>query len=182
MAHHSRRIVGSWAIFVLTSLPADALVQAQAARVSGTIAVGTTKVAPQAVSAISYKAPNGQLTSVLVSDKAADRKEFLELTRVGPGEPLVSAIFEGAWKSLHFDKALSGFSFTVNSERRLLSNEFLVGGQDTVFSIPDDDLVLELTALGARATGRIRTKEAVLDLASQKVSLDVTFDVPVETR
>ena len=50
----------------------------------------------------------GSLVSVLVSDKTADHKEFLDRTRVGPGEPLVPGIYEGAWKSLFMEQALSG--------------------------------------------------------------------------
>ena len=160
------------------SLSSAALVHAQAAKVTGTIVVDATKITPEAVSAVGYKAPNGQLISVLISDKAADRKAFLEATKVGPGEALVSGIFEGAWKSLHMEKALSGFVFTINSDRRLMTNEFLVGG-DNAFSIFDEDLVMELTSTTPRLAGRIRTKEPTLDVGTHKIQLDVTFDVPV---
>ncbi len=56
----------------------------QTDKVTGTIVVGTTKVTPKVVTAVGYKAPNGQMISVLVSDKPADRKAFLEMTKVGP--------------------------------------------------------------------------------------------------
>ena len=151
----------------------------QTDKVTGTIVVGTTKVTPKVVTAVGYKAPNGQMISVLVSDKPADRKAFLEMTKVGPSEPLVSGIIEGAWKSLHADKKLSGFVFTINADRKLMSNDFLVGGADNMFSIPGDDLVLELTSTAPRLAGRIRTTEPTLSLGSQKVGLDVTFDVLV---
>jgi hypothetical protein len=178
MPHRSLRRHCSSGFLVLLAVLSGPLVYAQTAKVSGTIVVNATTIAPTAVSAVAYKAPNGQLISVLVSDKAADRKEFLERTKVGPGEPLVSGIFEGAWKSLHLEKALSGFVFTITSDRRIVSNEFLVGGDDA-FSISPDDLVLELTSTAPRLTGRIRTKEPTVDLGSQKVGLDLTFDVPV---
>jgi len=152
---------------------------AQAGKVTGTIAVGTSKVAPQSISAVGYKAPNGQLISVLVSDKAADRKEFLERTTVGSAEPLVAGIFEGAWKGLHREKALSGFVFTINSDKRIWSNEFLVGGADNMFSVDPDDLVLEVTSTTPRLTGRIRTKTPMMAAGSTKYGLDVTFDVVV---
>ena len=151
----------------------------QTDKVTGSIVIDTAKVTPKAVTAVGYKAPNGQMISVLVSDKPADRKAFLEMTKVGPSEPLVSGIIEGAWKSLHADRKLSGFVFTINADRKLMSNEFLVGGQDGMFSIPDDDLVLDLTSTTPHVAGRIRTKEPMLSLGSQKVGLDVTFDVLV---
>jgi hypothetical protein len=157
----------------------SALVSPQTDKVTGTIVVGTTKVTPKVVTALGYKAPNGQLISVLISDKPADRKAFLDMTKVGPSEPMVSGIIEGAWKSLHADKKLSGFAFTINAERKLMSNDFLVGGQAGIFSIPDDDLVLELTSTTPRVAGRIRTKEPILSLGEQKVGLDVTFDALV---
>lgn len=162
---------------VLSTAP----VYAQPAKVSGTIIVNATKVTPKTGAAIGFKAPNGQLISVLISDKPADRKEFLERTKVGAGEPLVSGILEGAWKSLHMEKALSGFVFTISSDRRILSNEFLVGGGDNAFSIDTADLVLDLTSVAPRLAGRIRTKEATLDLGSLKAGLDLTFDLPVGT-
>ena len=169
-----------WSGLLITSIAlAAALVSAQASKVSGTITVDAKKIPAQAVSAVGYKAPNGQLISVLVSDKPANHKEFLELTRVGAGEPLVAATFEGAWKSMHFENALSGFVFTVTADRRLMTNEFLVGGNGNTFSIPNDDLVLELTSTTPRLTGRIRTTQPILEMAGQKMGLDVTFDVPV---
>jgi hypothetical protein len=167
------------AILFLSMVSTAALVSSQAATVSGTITVGSTKVVPKSASAVGYTAPNGRLVSVLVSDKPADRKEFLELTKVGANEPLVAGIIEGAWKSLHFDQKLSGFLFTIDADRKILSNEFLVGGKDDAFSIPADDLLLELTSTAPRLAGRIRTKEPILSLGSQQVGLDVTFDVAV---
>jgi hypothetical protein len=91
----------------------------------------------------------------------------------------VAGIIEGAWKSMHFDGKLSGFVFTIDANKKILSNEFLVGGKDDAFSISPDDLVLELTSTAPRLAGRVRTTESVLSLGSQKVGLDVTFDVLV---
>ena len=168
-----------WSGVMCVSGLSVALASSQAATVTGAISVGKVKVAPKFASAVGYTAPNGRLVSVLVSDKPADRKEFLQLTKVGANEPLVAGIFEGAWKSLFFERKLSGFVFSVNADRKILSNEFLVGGKDDAFSIADDDLVLEVTSTAPRFAGRIRTKEPILSLGTQKVGLDVTFDVPV---
>ena len=66
----------------------------QAASVKGTVTVGATKVTLANASAVSYKAPNGQLISVLLSDKPADAKAFAADTKTGPGEPLVAGLFE----------------------------------------------------------------------------------------
>ena len=164
---------------LVSAVLSAALGSSQAPTVTGTIVVGSTKVAPKSAVAVGYTAPNGRMISVLVSDKPADRKEFAELTKVGANEPLVAGIIEGAWKSMFFERKFSGFVFTVNADRKILSNEFLVGGKDDAFSIPDDDLVLELTSTSPRVAGRIRTKEPVLSLGTQKVGLDVTFDVAV---
>ena len=97
---------------------------------------------------------------------------------LGPGEPLVSGIIEGAWKGFHIEKQLSGFVFTINNDRRIMSNEFLIGGENA-FSVSDDELVLELTSTSPRVAGRIRTKAPTIELGENKISLDVTFDVPV---
>ena len=152
---------------------------AQPATVSGSIQVGATKVVPKAVTATSYKSTLGEMTTVLVSDKPGDTREFAELTKVGAGEPLVPAIFEGAWKNLHFKKALSGFVFTASADKKLVSNEVLVGGPDDIFSLAEDDLVVELKSVAPRVAGRVRTKEPVLSLGTLKVGIDITIDAPV---
>jgi hypothetical protein len=166
-------------LFVALFMSAAPLLHGQAAKVTGTVAVDKTKITPQSVSAVSYKAPNGALISVLFSDKPPDAKEFQQLTRVGPGEPLVAGLVEGAWKGFHIEKRLSGFSFTITSDRRIMSNEFLIGGRNNTFSVSDDELILELTSTAPRLAGRVRTKAAVLELGGHKTSLDVSFDVPV---
>ena len=102
---------------------------AQADTVQGTATVGTTKITLTSGMAVGYTAPNGQLISVLLSDKPADLKEFAADTKTGAGEPLVAGIFEGAWKSQHISKKLSGFTFSVAAKDNIISEEFLVGGR-----------------------------------------------------
>src|SRR5688500_11710777 len=108
-AHRHR----SCGLIVLSFMLIAPLLLAQGATVSGTIAVDATKIVPKVASAVTYTAPNGRLISVLLSDKPANPKEFAEMTKVGPTEPLVSGIIEGAWKSFHLEKQLSGFVFTI---------------------------------------------------------------------
>src|SRR5215207_9529077 len=85
-----------------------AVVAGQGSTAKGTATVGATKVAIANGVAVSYKATNGQLVTVLLSDRPADPKEFATDTKTGPGEPLMSGIFEGAWKSQHIGKKFSG--------------------------------------------------------------------------
>lgn len=175
-----RSLRRSWTSALLAvSIATGAYVYAQPAKVAGTIAVGDMKITAQAGSAVGYKGPGGQLISVLIADKAADPREFAERTAIGAGEVLVPGIFEGAWKGLHLEKALSGVVFTIDGERRMLSVEFLVGGDP--LSTSPDDFVLELTSVAPRLTGRLRTKTATLELGSYRLGLDVTFDVPVSS-
>jgi hypothetical protein len=47
-----------------------------------------------------------------------------------------------------------------------VTNSVLVGGQNSIFSLSSDDLILEVTSVSPRLTGRIRSKQAVLDLGS----------------
>jgi len=54
-----------------------------------------------------------------------------------------------------------------------------VGGKDEIFTLSPDDLVLEVKTRSPRFTGRIRSKQAVLDLGEYKVSLDATFSAVV---
>jgi hypothetical protein len=155
--------------------------EAQSGKVSGTLTVNGKKIPIQHITAVSYDTPSpGRLVSVLVSDKPADPKTFREYTRIGPGERLVAGMITGAWVTMHADdKAFSGFSFTIDAKRRIILNDVLVGSRDDNFSFSDDYLTVELTSLTPRVTGRVRTKEPVVDLGSQKVSMDLTFDAPV---
>ncbi len=146
---------------------------------TGTLTVDKTKVTLASASAVSYPGGTGRFVSVLLSDKAANPKTFAEYTRIGTGERYVPGTFEGAWAAMHMEKAFSGFSFSIDTQNRILTNQILVGGQDKMFSLSPDDLVLEVKTSSPRITGRIRSKEAVLDLGEHKVSLDATFDVVV---
>ena len=132
--------------------------------------------------AVAYKAPNGQLISVVLSDKPVDVKEFAGDTRTGPGEPLMAGLFEGAWKSQHIGKKLSGVTFTIGSNG-LMTNEFLVGGKNNTFSIGNDDYVLDVKSRSPRLIGTLKTKPPAVDIGGgRKAGLDATFDVAVAVR
>jgi hypothetical protein len=152
----------------------------QAPKAQGTVTVGRTKVTIASAMAVGYKAPNGQLISVLLSDKAADAEEFATDTRIGAGESHVAGIFEGAWKSQHFGKRLSGFVFTIGPKGTLMTEEFLVGGRNNTFGIGEDEYVLDLKSTSPRLVGSIRTKKPSVDVGGGRtVGLDATFDVAV---
>jgi hypothetical protein len=151
-------------------------------KVSGTLVVNGTTVPVQHITAITYDTPSpGRLISVLVSDKPADPKAFQEYTRIGPGEKVVAGIVTGAWVAMHAeDKALSGFSFTLDKENRVILDDVLVGkSREDNFGILEDYLVVDVTSRTPRLVGRIRTKDPMLELNTEKVGLDLTFDVPV---
>jgi hypothetical protein len=153
----------------------------QSGKVSGTLIVNGTKVAVQHITAVTYDTPSpGRLISVLVSDKPADPKAFQEYTRIGPGEKYVAGIVTGAWVAMHAeDKSFQGFSFTLDSQKRVILDDVLVGTREQNFSILDDYLIIEITATTPRLVGRIRTKEPMLALNTEKVGIDLAFDVPV---
>jgi hypothetical protein len=167
---------------VLAAVASTGVTLAQADKVQGTATVGSTKVVLTSGMAVSYTAPNGQLISVLLSDKPADRKEFATDTKTGPGEPLMSGLFEGAWKSQHIGGKLSGFSFTFNTGPKVIGEEFLVGGRNNTFSLGSDEYVIEVKSTSPRLVGRIRTKTPIVDAGSTKAGLDATFDLAVEPR
>ena len=172
---------GSWGMAVaIAAVALTGVVWAQAGTVQGTATVGTTKITLTSGMAVGYTAPNGQLISVLLSDKPADLKEFAADTKTGSGEPLVAGIFEGAWKSQHISKKLSGFAFSVAAKNNIISEEFLVGNNP--FSIGGDEYVLELTSTSPRLVGRIRTKTPIVDAGSTRAGLDATFDLAVAPR
>jgi len=172
------RVTGSG--LVLTGLLAVAT-SAQTGTVSGTLVVNGTKVPVRHVTAVTYDTPSpGRLISVLVSDKPVDPKTFQEYTRIGPGERYVAGIITGAWVAMHAeDKAFSGFSFTLDSQNRPILDDVLVGTREDNFSILDDYLIVEVTSRTPRLVGRIRTKEPMIELNTEKVGIDLTFDVPV---
>jgi hypothetical protein len=156
-------------------------VPAQGDKVQGTATVGTVTVTLANGIAVAYKAPNGQLISVVLSDRPVDAKEFAQDTRTGPGEPLVSGLFEGAWKSQHIAKKLSGITFTI-SPNGLMGEEFLIGGRNNTFSLGSDEYALDLKSRSPRLVGTLKTK-ATVDLGSgRKVGLDSTFDLAVAAR
>jgi hypothetical protein len=158
------------------------VIGAQADTVQGTVTVGAAKIALASGAAVGYTAPNGRLISVLLSDKPADRQAFATDTKTNAGEPLVAGLFEGAWKSQHFGKKLSGFTFTVDAKSSIIGDEFLVGGRNNTFSLSGSEYVLEVKTTSPRLVGRIRTKTPIVDAGSTKAGLDATFDLAVEAR
>ena len=155
---------------------------AQGNKVQGTVTVGATKVTLTSGMAVGYKAPNGQLVSVVLSDKPVDAKAFAADTKTGPGEPLMSGLFEGAWKSQHGEKKFSGFSFTIGAKGNLMSEEFLVGGQNNAFMIGNDEYVVDIKSTSPRLVGTIKTKTPMVDVGSNKAGLDATFDIALTAR
>ena len=154
---------------------------AQGDTVQGLATVGTTKIGLAHGMAVSYQAPNGPLISVVLSDKAVDAKAFAEDTRVGAGEPLVPGLFEGAWKSQHIAKKLSGVVFTLGPDG-LVSEEFLVGGRNHTFSIGSDEYVLLVKSRSPRLVGTLKTKAPTVDAGGRKAGLDALFDLAVTAR
>ena len=150
----------------------------QGGTAKGTVMVDAEKVALTTATAVSFKGANGVMTAVLLSDKPPDAKSFAEDTKVGAGEPYVPGIFSGAWKSQHFTKRFSGFTFTFTDAGKIVDEEILMGGKNKTFSLGADEYVLELTSKGPKVAGRIRTKTPVVDVG-KKVGLDVTFEAPV---
>ena len=164
----------------LVALPLS--VPAQGDKVQGTATVGTTKVMLTNGMAVAYKAPNGQLISVVLSDKPVDAKEFAADTRTGPGEPLVLGLFQGAWKSQHIGKKISGFTFTIGPNG-VMDEEFLVGGRNNTFSIGSDEYVLDVKTRTPRLTGTLKTKTPAIDLGGgRSAGLDAAFDLAVAVR
>jgi hypothetical protein len=149
-------------------------------KVRGTVSVGTTKVALTTGMAVAYKTPIGDRVSVVLSDKPVDATAFAEDTRTGPGEPLVPAIFEGAWKAQHFAKRLSGFTFTIGPNGLML-DEYLVGGRNNTFGIGPDNYTLEVKSRSPRFVGTIKTKTPVVDVGAG-AGLEATFDLAVTPR
>jgi hypothetical protein len=175
-------IAGRLMILVCVGLVAATLsLPAQGDKVQGTVTVDTTKVTLTSGMAVAYKAPNGQLISVVLSDKPVDAKEFATDTKTGAGEPLVLGLFEGAWKSQHIAKKISGITFTIGPNG-IMSEEFLVGGRNNTFSISSDEYVLNVKSRSPRLVGTLKTKTPVVDLGSRKAGLDATFDLAVAAR
>lgn len=157
-------------------------VSAQSDSVQGTVTVGAARIALTSGMAVGYSTTNGPTVSVLLSDRPADRAEFAADTRTGAGEPLVPGLFEGAWKSQHIGKKLSGFTFTVAGTANIIGDEFLVGGRNNTFSLSAGEYIVEVKSTAPRLVGRIRTKAPLVDAGSTKAGLDATFDLAVESR
>jgi hypothetical protein len=166
------------AIF-LAHLVGSCLAAQTPAPATGTLIVNKTEVTLRSSSAVSYPGRTGRFVSVLLSDKPANPKTFAEYSRIGAGERYVPGIFEGAWAALHMERGFSGFTFTIDNDGHILTNQVLVLGRNDLFSLFSDDLILEVTSVSPRFTGRIRSKQAVLDLGEYRLSLDATFDVVV---
>ena len=162
-SRHSMTVICIALVAATLSLPA------QGNKVQGTATVGTTKITLTNGMAVAYKAPNGDLVSVVLSDQPVDAKEFAGDTRTGPGEPLVAGLFEGAWKSQHIAKKLSGVTFTIGP-RGLMSEEFLVGGRNNTFSIGADEYVLDVKShrrVSSARSGRSRRRSISAAAAEQ---------------
>jgi hypothetical protein len=169
-------LVGAGIAAATLSLPA------QGDTVQGIATVGKEKVTLNEGMAVAYTAPNGALISVVLADKPVDAKAFAEDTRTGSGEAPVSGLFEGAWKSQHFAKKLTGFTFTIGPNG-LMNNEFLFGGRNNTFSVVDDELVLTVKSRSPRLVGTIKTKAPAVDVGSgRSAGLDAMFDLAVTTR
>ena len=170
-------------IVVCAGLMAGTLsLPAQGDKVQGTATLGKTKVTLANGMAVGYKAPNGQLLSVVLTDKPVDAKEFATDTKTGPGEPLVLGLFEGAWKSQFMARKFSGFTFTLGPNG-MMSETFLIGGRDDAFSIGDQEYVLDVKSRTPRLVGTIKTKTPVVDMGGGRTAgLDAAFDLGVTPR
>jgi hypothetical protein len=147
-------------------------------KVTGKITLDKTNVVLGNVSAYTYTGlePGKKNISFLFSDKPAEEKAFRERFAWGPGEPVVSGLIEGAWKSMQMDKLLQGMSMTVNSDMKIMSNEILVGGKDDAFSISSSDLVFEGKQEGNKISGKVRTSSPSIDAGGKKLTIDLTFE------
>jgi len=167
------------AMLIGTVLAGEAMVTS-AAGTAGTLTVNGKKTSLTTSTAFSYASTMepGRNISVLISDKAPQNKVFRERMIIGPGEKLVPGLFEGAWKSMHFEKAFEGLSVTFGPDKRLLTNEVLVGGLNKTFGLSSYDLTLDLKEFGPRISGSIRTSSPV-EAGGLTCAFDVTFDAVV---
>ncbi len=149
------------AMLIGTVLAGAAMVTS-AAGTAGTLTVNGKKTTLTTSTAFSYASTTepGRNISVLISDKAPQNRVFRERMIFGPGEKLVPGLFEGAWKSMHFEKAFEG------------------GGLNKTFSLSTYDLTLDLKEFGPRISGSIRTSSPV-EAGGLTCAFDVTFDAAV---
>lgn len=149
--------------------------------VTGTLTLDGKKIPLKHAAAFTYDstmAPGKKNVSLLLSDRPVSEKAFKENFVWAPGEPLVPGLFEGAWKSLHMEKALDGVAITFGPDGKVMLLAVLVGGQDKMFDLMGSDFVAEVKPAGPRLAGKIRTATDPLDTGSSKVGLQASFDVP----
>ena len=176
IARRSLMFVGAGAVAAALSL------QAQGDTVQGIATVGKEKVTLSDGMAVAYTAPNGALISVVLADKPVDAKAFAEDTKTGAGEALVAGLFQGAWKSQHIAKKLSGITFTIGPNG-LMDEEFLVGGRNNTFSVGGNEYVVDVKSRSPRLIGSVKTKTPVVDLGGGRaVAVEATFDLAVAAR
>lgn len=175
---------GGWKLAMAIAVVAlTQVMSAQTNNVQGTVTVNASKITLTSGMAVSYISSLGPLISLVLSDKPADAAEFATDTKIGAGETLVPGIFEGAWKSQHIGKKLSGFTFTFNTKTNsIVGEEFLVGGRNNTFSIGSEQYTLEVKSTSPRLVGHIRTTTPVYDAGSIKAGIDATFDLAVAPR
>ena len=149
--------------------------------VTGTLTIDGKKIPLKHAAAYTYDstmAKGKKNVSLLLSDRPVSEKAFKENFVWGPGEPLVPGLFEGAWKSLHMEKALDGVAITFGPDGKVMMLAVLTGGQDKMFDMMGSDFAAEVKSAGPRLVGKVRTATDPVDTGSQKVGLQATFDVP----
>jgi hypothetical protein len=149
--------------------------------VTGTLTIDGKKIPLKHAAAYTYDstmAPGKKNVSLLLSDRPVAEKAFKENFVWRSGEPLVPGLFEGAWKSLHMEKALDGVAITFGPEGKVMMLSVLVGGQEKMFDMMGSDFGAELKSTGPRLVGKVRTTTDPVDTGSQKVGLQASFDVP----
>jgi hypothetical protein len=148
--------------------------------VKGTLTLDGKKIELKHATAYTYDstvAPGKKNVSLLLSDKPVSEKAFKENFVWRSGEPLVPGLFEGAWKSLHMEKALDGVAITFGPDGRVMMLAVLAGGQDKMFDMMGSDFAAEVKS-GPRLVGKVRTATDPVDTGSNKVGLQASFDVP----
>lgn len=149
--------------------------------VTGTVTIDGKKIPLKHAAAYTYDstmAPGKKNVSLLLSDRPVSEKAFKENFVWRSGEPLVPGLFEGAWKSLHMEKALDGVAITFGPDGKVMMLAVLAGGQDKMFDMMGSDFVAEVKSAGPRLVGKVRTATDPVDTGAQKVGLQTTFDVP----
>lgn len=152
--------------------------------VTGVLTLDGKKIALKHAAAYTYDStitPGKKNASLLLSDRPVNEKAFKENFIWGPGEPLVPALLEGAWKSLHISGALQGVAITFFPDGKPMGLAVLVGGEQKVFDVMGSDLVAELKSVAPRLVGKVRTASDPLDLGAHKLGVQASFDVSATT-